>query len=297
MAAVGVPRRHYCRAVTTGASRTLLAGGYRNEVWKVRDGRRWLIEKRYADDPGEPNPMYPNLPDHEAAALALLGPRDLAPRLVSFEPGVLTYEFVTGAMWQPGRSNGVEQVASLLCSVHALPAPRAMRSLCGSASEARAHGDSMVAAVADGSSTRAAVSLLAARPATVSDRVVRRRSLVHTDCGPGNIVRTRGALVLIDWQCPGRGDPVEDIACFLSPAMMILYECPPHTHVAHDAFLAAYGIPSAVARYRRDAAAWHYRIGAYCVWRAHRLARRQPAVAARYRRALVAEIEFIEGLA
>ena len=172
-----------------------------------------------------------------------------------------------------------------------------MRSLCGSASEARAHGDSMVAAVSDGSSTRAAASLSAARPATVSDRVVRRRSLVHTDCGPGNIVRTRGGLVLIDWQCPGRGDPVEDIACFLSPAMMILYECPPHPSVAHDAFLAAYGSPSVVARYRRDAAAWHYRIGAYCVWRAHRLARRQPAVAALYRRALAAEIEFIEGLA
>ena len=154
----------------------------------------------------------------------------------------------------------------------------------------------MVAAVSDRVSTRAAVSLLDVRPAIVSDRLVRRRSLVHTDCGPGNIVRTRGGLMLIDWQCPGRGDAVEDIACFLSPAMMILYECPPHTHVARDAFLEAYGNPSVIARYRRDAAAWHYRIGAYCVWRARRLARRQPAIAARYRRALAAETEFIAGL-
>jgi thiamine kinase len=272
----------------------LLAGGYRNEVWKVRAGRRWLIEKRYAEDPGEPNPMYPNLPDHEVAALALLGPIGLAPRLVSFEPGVLTYEFVTGSMWRPGRRKGVEQVAAMLHAVHSLPAPRDMRSLCGSATEARSHGDEMVSASA---SPQAAVALSAVRPANVSDRMVRRRSLVHTDCGPGNLVRTRHGLVLIDWQCPGRGDAVEDIACFLSPAMMILYECPPHTRVARDAFLAAYGDRPAVARYRRDAAAWHYRIGAYCVWRAHRLARRQPEVAARYRSALAAEIEFIAGLA
>lgn len=90
---------------------------------------------------------------------------------------------------------------------------------------------------------------------------------------------------------------MEDIACFLSPAMMTLYQCPPHKQVNLDAFLAAYGDRSTVARYRRDASSWHYRIGAYCVWRAHRLARRQPEVAARYRRALAAEIEFIGELA
>jgi Ser/Thr protein kinase RdoA (MazF antagonist) len=207
---------------------------------------------------------------------------------------VLTYRFVTGTMWRPGTSHGVEQVAALLHAVHSLPAPRTMRSLCDSAAEARAHGDAMVSASAP---DRGATALLAARPATASDRTLHSRSLVHTDCGPGNIVRTRRGLVLIDWQCPGSGDAVEDIACFLSPAMMILYECPPHTQVAHDVFLAAYGDPSTVARYGRDAASWHYRIGAYCVWRARRLARRQPEVAARYRRALAAEIEFIGRLA
>ena len=275
--------------MTVPPTRTLLAGGYRNEVWKVANGRRWSIEKRYAEDPGDPNPMYPNLPDHEAAALALLGPLGLSPELQSYEPGLLTYGFVRGEMWR----RGTAAVAALLHTVHSLPAPRRMRLLCGSAQQARAHGDTMTAAVP----ARAAAALLAVRPAVVAASVVRRRSLVHTDCGPGNIVRTRQGLVLIDWQCPGRGDAVEDVACFLSPAMMILYSRPPHTAAAASEFLGAYDDASVVSRYHRDAAAWHYRIGAYCVWRAHRLARSQPEIAERYRRALAAEIACIEGLA
>lgn len=275
--------------VTDLPDRTLLAGGYRNEVWKVRAGRRWLIEKRYAEDPGEPNPMYPNLPDHEAAALALLGPLGWAPELVAHDAGVVTYRFVPGAMWRRGTAS----VAALLGGIHALPAPRTMRPLCASAAEAVAHGDTMVQTVP----TRETVALLAVRPVAPSTQLVHRRSLVHTDCGPGNLVRSAHGLVLIDWQCPGRGDAVEDIACFLSPAMMILYQMAPHTRAAREEFLAAYPERSTVQRYHRDAAAWHYRIGGYCLWRAHRLARRQPDIAQRYRRALGAEIAYLEGLA
>jgi hypothetical protein len=86
---------------------------------------------------------------------------------------------------------------------------------------------------------------------------------------------------------------VEDVACFLSPAMMILYGTPPHTGAARQSFLRAYGDDDVVRRYHRDGQAWHYRIAAYCVWRAHRLARRQPDVAARYRSALDAELELL----
>lgn len=274
--------------VTAVTDRTLLVGGYRNEVWMVRDGRRLLIEKRYVEDPGEPNPMYPNLPDHEAAALALLGPHGWSPRLVAHVPGVVTYEYVPGRMWR----RGTAEVAVLLGAVHALSAPRELRLLCGSAAEARTHADAMVQAVP----SRVVAPLAGVRPAEVSAQVLRRRSLVHTDCGPGNLVRSRRGLVLIDWQCPGRGDPVEDVACFVSPAMMILYQMAPHSPAARHAFLAAYPDRAIVARYRRDSAAWHYRIAAYCVWRADRLARRLPEVADRYRRASAAEIAFIEAL-
>ena len=275
------------------ATRVRLPGGYRNEVWKVRAGRRWLIEKRYAEDPGEANPMYPNLPDHEATALATLGPLGLAPELVEYRPGVVTYRFVPGTMWR----NGVGDVARLLSAIHAVPPPTGLRRLCVSAAAARDHGDEMVAAVAP----EGAAGLREVRPSSVSSEKVGRMALVHTDCGPGNLVRSRAGLVLIDWQCPGLGDPVEDIACFLSPAMMILYEQRPHSASSIERFLRAYGSSAngheTVVRYRRDAAAWHYRIGGYCVWRADRLARRLPEVSARYRKALAAEIALLGELA
>jgi len=279
-------------AASTG-NRELLAGGYRNRVWKVRAGRGYVIQKQYADDPshGDVNPMFPNLPDHEAMALRALGPLGLAPELLAVKPGSLTYRYVAGPTWRPGRLRAVDAVARLLGAVHAVTPPTGMRDLCASADAARAHGDSMV----DATPSRFAPELRGVRPSTVGGDPVARASLVHTDCGPGNIVRGPRGLVLIDWQCPGAGDPVEDVACFLSPAMMVLYQVRPHSRAARAQFLSSYADADVVDRYLRDGAAWHYRIGAYCVWRAHRLARSSPDVAGRYLRALAAEIELLEG--
>jgi len=273
-------------------TRTLLTGGYRNQVWKVRSGRGFVIEKDYAEDPGDPNPMYPNLPDHEAAAMQHLSGTGCAPELVSYRPPAdhhgaqVIYRYVAGTQWR----RGVADVAELLHTVHHLPPPRGLRRLPRSAAEAVSHADAMVGAVPGG---RLRSTIEACRPVDVSATTPRRVSLVHTDCGPGNIVRARHGLVLIDWQCPGVGDAVEDLACFLSPAMMILYDTPPHSAGATRRFLDAYGDDAVVARYRRDGVAWHHRIAAYCVWRSHRLARRLPDVAQRYRDALAAEMEVI----
>ncbi len=274
------------------STRTLLAGGYTNQVWKVRHGRELLIEKQYAEHPPEPNPMYPNLPDHEAAALAHLAGTGLVPELVSFTPAgghhgaLLVYRYVAGTQWR----RGVADVARLLHAVHSSPAPTGFRALHRSAAEAAARADEVIADVPL-PAERARVT--AYRPAVADARPVHRPSLVHTDCGPGNLVRSRHGLVLIDWQCPGVGDPVEDLACFLSPAMMVLYAAPPHGSAAVQRFLAAYPDGETVDRYRRDGAAWHYRIAAYCLWRSHRLATSLPEVADRYRRALTAELEVL----
>jgi aminoglycoside phosphotransferase (APT) family kinase protein len=274
-------------------SRTLLAGGYRNEVWKVRTPSGTVIEKRYAEDPGSPNPMYPNLPDHEALAMVHLAGTGCAPELVSYRPGdashdtVVTYRYVHGRAW--GR--GVADVARLLHRVHHVDPPDAMRSLHRSADDARVHADSMID---DTVSSALRARLQAARPTDAATTPPHRLSLVHTDCGPGNVIRHRDGILLIDWQCPGLGDAVEDVACFLSPAMMILYDTRPHGPLARRAFLEAYEDGAIVDRYHSDGPAWHYRIGAYCVWRAARLTRRQPEVAARYRRALAAELALLE---
>jgi aminoglycoside phosphotransferase (APT) family kinase protein len=274
-------------------TRTLLAGGYTNQVWKVRAGRDLFIEKRYSDHPPEPNPMYPNLPDHEARALAHLVGTGLVPELVRFTPAqdhhgaVLVYRYVAGTQWRRGTGD----VARLLHAVHAAPAPKGLRPLHRSAAEALGRADEVIDDVplpAERDRVRAH------RPSgEVDTRPVRRPALVHTDCGPGNLVRSRLGLVLIDWQCPGLGDPVEDLACFLSPAMMVLYAAPPHRRSATESFLSAYPDRSVVDRYRHDGVAWHYRIAAYCLWRAHRLADSQPEVAARYREALTAELALL----
>jgi aminoglycoside phosphotransferase (APT) family kinase protein len=275
-------------------TRTLLAGGYTNEVWKVRAGRDLLIEKRYAPHPPEPNPMYPNLPDHEAAALAHLAGTGLVPELVSFTAAttragaVLVYRYVAGTQWRRGTAD----VARVLHAVHAGPAPHGLRRLHQSAAEALTRADEVIADVP----LRAEREwVIAHRPTgAVGGRPVRRPALVHTDCGPGNLIRSGHGLVIIDWQCPGVGDPVEDLACFLSPAMMVLYAAPPHGARAVQSFLAAYPDADVVDRYRRDGAAWHYRIAAYCLWRAHRLADVLPDVAARYREALTAELALLD---
>jgi aminoglycoside phosphotransferase (APT) family kinase protein len=261
-------------------------------VWKVRAGRGFVIEKDYAEDPGRPNPMYPNLPDHEAAAMRHLAGTARAPELVSYRPasaGVgaqVVYRYVSGTEWR----SGVGDVARMLHEVHSLPAPRSLRRLHRSAAEALAHADAMVADTPVASLRHV---MLAARPSTARTTPPRRVSLVHTDCGPGNIVRTRSGLVLIDWQCPGVGDAVEDVACFLSPAMMHLYASPAHRPGARQEFLTSYADQATVERYLRDGAAWHYRIAAYCTWRIPHTSRRQPEVAQRYREALAAELAFL----
>jgi aminoglycoside phosphotransferase (APT) family kinase protein len=262
-------------------------------VWKVPAGRGFVIEKDYAEDPGRANPMYPNLPDHEAAAMRHLAGTGCAPELVSYRPprdgagAQVVYRYVAGTQWR----SGVGDVARLLHRVHAAPTPRGMRRLCRSAAEALAHADEMVA---DTPIERLRRTLDAARPLPSPSGRSPRLSLVHTDCGPGNIVRSRRGLVLIDWQCPGLGDPVEDLACFLSPAMMHLYGAAAHRPSARADFLSTYGDAATVDRYLREGAAWHYRIAAYCTWRIPHTSRRQPEVAQRYREALAAELAFLE---
>jgi thiamine kinase len=278
----------------------LLAGGYRNAVRRRRVGRQFFIDKQYAEDDGPPNPMYPNLPGSEAAALRVLGPSGLAPEFVAAPPGGVTYRYVAGPMWRPGRHAAIQDVARLLHRVHTTAPPAELRRLHHTAAQAAAHGDEMLADIADisdiadvaGPDSPAGV-VRTIRPASPCTDAPRRPALVHTDCGPGNIVRARTGPVLIDWQCPGVGDAVEDLVCFLSPAMMILYDCRPHSAAAVAAFLEAYPDRDVVARHRRDATAWHYRIASYCAWRAVSLAEANPVVAERYRRALAAEVEHV----
>jgi hypothetical protein len=255
--------------VATDAAAQRLEGGYTNEVWRVGD----LVVKRY-DRTSRPG-LFGNDPLAEIRALVTLAPSGIAPAPVHFDEdaGVLVYRFAPGKTWD----GGVERVARLLAGVHALPG-HGFRALAIDGGALLADGDRFLAN-GRGSEIRRL------RPPSVRCGPVARR-LVHRDAGPGNLIDNGTELVLIDWQCPGAGDPVEDLAAFLSPGFQILYGRVPLTADEEGAFLDAYPAPLVVRRLQRMRSNYDWRMAAYCSWRAERLADSDAAASGRYTRAL-----------
>lgn len=246
-----------------------LAGGYTNEVWRVGD----LVVKRYRRS--QQPVLFHNDPLAEARALVLLAPSGVAPAPVHFdeEQSVVVYRFAEGSPWD----DGVERVARLLAAVHALPG-HGFRALPVDGGAILTDGDRFLEGPRAGEIARA-------RPPAERAGPVARR-LVHRDAGPGNLIDSGDRLMLIDWQCPGAGDPVEDLAAFLSPGFQILYGRPPLTPAQEEAFLDAYPTAIVVRRLRRLRPSYDWRMAAYCGWRADRLAETDPAASATYTTAL-----------
>jgi aminoglycoside phosphotransferase (APT) family kinase protein len=276
----------------SGATASLFAGGYKNRVFRIRDGKTDLVAKLYLASAVDDNPYYPNHPELEALALQHLAGSGLVPDLVAWtaedaEPALLVYRFVDGKVW----SHGEDIAAHLIAAVHAVPPPEGMRRVPDSPAAICDHGARMLLM----SGGNEALERL--RPADSSGAPPAASVLLHTDCGPGNIIVAPDGAKLIDWQCPALGDAAEDIACFLSAAMMRLYRRPPHDAAGRERLLRAYGAGDAVERYRRHGAAYHWRIACYCAYRAETLARSDPATASAYREALAAEIALLGTLA
>ena len=93
-------------------------------------------------------------------------------------------------------------------------------------------------------------------------------TLVHGDPVPGNLLIKSDGAIFLDWQCPAVGDPCDDLAVFLSPAMQCLYRGAPLEHAEVEAFWGAYGHETRQARYYALAPFFHARMYAYCAWRA-----------------------------
>lgn len=250
----------------TGLSWVAMAGGRVNSLWRVGDH----VVKLYSVK-GE-SPLFPNRISAELAALEALGPEGLAPRLRATAGNWLVYDHVPGRIW----SGDPRPVARALRRIHAMPPPEAMRRMpCGSA-------EILLQAA------RIAAECTGHLPAPPADRGVSAGSpaLVHGDAVPGNMIEDNGTVTMIDWQCPGLGDPVDDLAAFLSPAMQYLYGGGALTEADRAQFLAAFP-EDLVARYRLLAPALHWRIAAHCLWRAER-------GAADYRPALALELAALE---
>lgn len=233
-----------------GAAWTSLRGGRTNRLWRVGG----LVVKLFVPD--AQSLLFPNDPLAEAAALRLAAPHGLAPGLRLTGPGWLAYDYCDGQPWQ---ADNPAPVAAVLGAVHALPKAPFRHLASGSAAllqQARA-----IAAQCKGS--------LPAAPADPGVPAAAAR-LIHGDAVAGNILVSGQKLTLIDWQCPAIGDPAEDLAAFVSPAMQWLYRGAMLSRAQEAAFLAAYPDPEIAERFQLLKPLFRWRMAAHCLWRAER---------------------------
>lgn len=239
------------------------AGGRTNAIWKVGGGSSAIVCKLYSA--AADSPLFPNDADAEALSLTALAGTGLAPELIAAfrtsQGPCLLYRHVEG------RSSGadVTEVAGLLTQLHRQKRPSGFRRIPSGAEALRRQGLAILNAC---SSPRA----VAIRNACPDCRAVPTSLPVflHGDVVPANIVRGRGCLTLIDWQCPAIGDPAEDLATFLSPAMQTLYGGRVVTEGEQNRFLDAYGNPAAAECYLALKPLFHWRMAAHCLWKAER---------------------------
>ncbi len=248
----------------SGAVWTPLSGGRTNRLWRLdRPEAPPVVVKLYADP--APNPLFPNDPAQERRMLQHLKNQDIAPRLVAHaDTGIgplLVYSHLDGAPWF-GRAH---LAARALHRLHGIAPPPDMRHAPDGSEEL----SSQTRAILSGCASQAARAALGLMP-TGQVPPSGRRALLHGDPVPGNMIVGRVRLRLIDWQCPAQGDPCEDLALFLSPAMQIAYRGAALSRAEHAAFLASYPCPDTVARYRALAPWYHWRMLAYCLWRRER---------------------------
>ena len=91
-----------------------------------------------------------------------------------------------------------------------------------------------------------------------------------TDPTAPAILATAQGPLLIDWQCPGMGDPAEDLATLLSPAMIWLYTGEKPDQGWAEALLHAYPDRATAERTRALLSLYRWRIMAHCAWKAAR---------------------------
>lgn len=236
-----------------------LSGGRSNFAWKLTPSasRQAVVVKLYKG-PAR-NPLFPNEPEAEAELLRVLEPTGIAPQLLSAFQSPLgacnIYSHIPGQSW----SSDAGQVGACMKRLHQMPPPDGLRRV--------PDGSEQLAAQTAAILSRCTSSeyLGALKPeGTVA--ATQQTVLLHGDIVPGNLISNESGLHLIDWQCPAIGDPCEDIAIFLSPAMQHVYRGIPLGSVSNKAFFDAYACAKTQSRYTALAPWYHWRMAAYCQW-------------------------------
>ncbi|MEM7116187.1 MAG: aminoglycoside phosphotransferase family protein [Chloroflexota bacterium] len=277
---------------TTEVSVSRLKGGYWNDVFRVRgDGFDWVAKVFRT---GWSETLYPIMPDAEAKALEVLGGETaVSPTSIAYFPktetarAVLIYEFWPGSPWE----RGVVRVADLLKRLHAIEVvpdlANCFRPMPTNPEGIMQQGDRLLDVIPDDVQGQRIRRL---RPAIMDGGEgmrVKRPFVIHTDFGPANMIDGPKGLRIIDWQCPGLGDPVEDVWSFLSPALNILFQHASLTPEEKECFLQAYGGDGIRERLAYLTRYFSYRMMAYCALRVANTA--DEAIGAVYQQALEAE--------
>ena len=233
-------------------------GGQTNKVWRLK-GEKDLICKLYLET--KTNPLFNNTPEEEYRCLLWLDGSDIAPKPYKFLKTpfgeVLLYNFIEGQAW----SHDVDSVSELLNRIRKHIYPKGLRILSDLPSEIKQTGFEIITKLNDYHKNELMnicpdVSISGIEPV-----------LLHTDVVPGNLIIGDEGLRLIDWQCPAIGDPIVDIMMFLSPGMHEIYGSGKLSIKDHETFLGSL-TPKLRNRYNILGPLYHWRLAAYCFWKA-----------------------------
>lgn len=238
---------------------TALSGGRTNRLWRLSRPGGDIVVKLFSGS--LTNPLFPNDPASEVLALAHLATHDIAPKFIDHlkigAQDCLVYGHLPGQPWQ----SDAAQPAEALYRLHRTAPPKGLRRSADGSDALRQQTEAILSACP----VACAAPLRANEPGCYVP-ASGRASFLHGDPVPANMVLQGNVLRLIDWQCPAIGDPCEDIAVFLSPAMQLTYRGAILSRQEVSAFLAAYPDQAIIARYRRLAPWYHWRMAAYCLW-------------------------------
>jgi len=252
-------------------------GGQTNKVWRVV-GEEDLICKLYLET--NTNPLFNNTPEAEYRCLLWLDGSDIAPKPYKYLKtpfgDVLLYEYIKGQIW----SRNVDSVSELLSHIHKNQYPKGLRTLSALPSDIKQTGFEIISKL--NSYHKNKLNMICPDVSILDIEPV----LLHTDVVPGNLILGDKGLRLIDWQCPAIGDPIVDIMMFLSPGMHEIYGSGKLSMKDHETFLMNH-TPKLRNRYNILGPLYHWRLAAYCFWKAE-----QGFI--EYEKAALAEIDLLK---
>ncbi|MDA9287302.1 phosphotransferase [Amylibacter sp.] len=252
-------------------------GGKTNKVWRLV-GEKDLICKLYLET--KTNPLFNNIPEAEHRCLLWLEGSNIAPKPYRFLKTpfgeVLLYNFISGETW----SHDVETVSELLTRIRNHKYPKGLRTLSTVPSDIKQTGFEIINSL-NGYHKNELMNICP--DVSISDI---EPVLLHTDVVPGNLILGEKGLRLIDWQCPAIGDPIVDIVMFLSPGMHKIYGSGKFSIKDHEDFLMNL-TPKLRSRYNMIGPLYHWRLAAYCFWKAE-----QGFI--EYEKAALAEIDLLK---